>query len=289
MPELPEVETVRRSLVDHLVGARVERVEFGAFTGCIAAPSPEKFAELVAGRTIAGLDRRAKYLLIRLDSGETIAIHLRMTGELTLTGPEALSDRHHHLSFVLDSGRQLRFSDVRKFGRIRLMSPAEVDALGRTLGPEPLDEGFTATDFAARLSERSRSIKPLLLDQTFLAGVGNIYADEALFAAGIHPLRPANSLNTEEGERLLAAIRETMGGAIERGGTTLRDYRDGLGRAGTNQHALRIYHLHDSEPCPRCGGPISRIVVGQRGTKFCSRCQSLGETLSSDRRDRSPR
>lgn len=289
MPELPEVETVRRSLVDHLVGSRIERVELGAFTGCIAAPSPEEFSERVADRTIVGLDRRAKYLLIQLDSGETIAIHLRMTGELTLTAPAAPSYRHHHLSFVLDSGRQLRFSDVRKFGRIRLMSPPEVDALSRALGPEPLDEGFTAAEFAARFSERTRAIKPLLLDQTFLAGVGNIYADEALFAAGIHPLRPANSLSTEEAARLLAAIRETMGGAIERGGTTLRDYRDGLGHAGTNQHALRIYHLQDSEPCPRCGGPVSRMVVGQRGTKVCPRCQPLDAAPSSDRRDQSPR
>ena len=275
MPELPEVENVRRSLTAAVDGATIAAVRLGTFTGCIAAPEPDAFVARVTGRRITGFGRRGKYLLIALDSGDTIAVHLRMTGELTVTSPDTPTGKHHHLTFVLDDGRELRFSDTRKFGRLTLLTPDEAAALDRSLGPEPLDDRFTAERFAAMLAARSRAVKPLLLDQTFLAGVGNIYADEALFAARIHPLRPANSLTLDEAARLLDAIRVTLAAAIERGGTTLRDYRDGLGRPGNNQHYLHIYHRAEGDPCPRCAAPIARIVVVQRGTRFCPRCQPL--------------
>lgn len=275
MPELPEVENVRRSLSAAVAGATIAAVRLGAFTGCIAAPAPDEFVARVTGRRITGFGRRGKYLLIALDNGDTIAVHLRMTGELAVTSPEAPTGKHHHLTFVLDDGRELRFSDTRKFGRLTLLTPDEAAELDRSLGPEPLDDRFTAERFAAMLAARSRTVKALLLDQTFLAGVGNIYADEALFAAGIHPLRPANSLTLSEAARLLDAIRVTLAAAIDRGGTTLRDYRDGLGRPGNNQHYLHIYHLAEGDPCPRCGEPIARVVVAQRGTRFCPRCQPL--------------
>ena len=198
-----------------------------------------------------------------------------MTGELTVTAPEHPSGKHHHLTFVLADGRELRFADIRKFGRIRLLDAGDLAALDAGLGPEPLAPSLTAEAFHARLRARKRAIKPLLLDQGFLAGVGNIYADEALFAARIHPLRPASSLSPAEASRLLEALRQVLGGAIERRGTTLRNYRDGLGQSGGNQFHLRIYNLAEGAPCPRCGTPVQRLVVGQRGTKVCPRCQPL--------------
>ena len=275
MPELPEVETVRRTLARSLVGATIADVRFGDFTGSLSGITPEAFRAELTGERIAGLRRRAKYLLIDLAGGRTIAVHLRMTGELSVTGPELPTGKHHHVTIHLDDGRELRFADIRKFGRIRLLDAADLAALDATLGPEPLAPELTPALFHDRLRARKRAIKPLLLDQGFLAGVGNIYADEALFAAGIHPLRPAGSLTLEEAARLLAALREILAGAIERRGTTLRNYRDGLGEAGGNQFHLRIYSLPDGAPCPNCGTPIPRLVVGQRGTKLCPRCQPI--------------
>lgn len=274
LPELPEVETVRRSLEPLITGATITGVAFGDFTGSIAGMSSEDFAQAVTNRTIQRLGRRGKFLLIHLSGDWTIAIHLRMTGELRLQYSADPPLPHQHLTFTLDGDRRLGFIDVRKFGRLRLLDTIELDGLNRSLGPEPLDEtSLTPAEFHTRLQQRKRAMKPLLLDQTFLAGIGNIYADEALFEAGIHPLRPASSLSSEEATALLAAIRSILGDAIAHRGTTLRDYRDGLGNGGENQHHLRIYHLHDGEPCTRCGTPISRIVVGQRGTKFCPQCQ----------------
>lgn len=287
MPELPEVENLRQSLAATIAGATIERVELGTFTGCIGFPDPEVFATRVAGTQITAFGRRGKYLLIGLDSGDTITVHLRMTGELTVTTSEAPTHRHHHLTFILGDGRELRYADTRKFGRLQLLEPDELAELDQRLGPEPLDPDLTAARFADMLAKRTRAVKPLLLDQTFLAGVGNIYADEALFAAQVHPLRPANELTATEAERLLTAVRAALSDAIVRGGTTLRDYRDGLGRPGTNQNYLQIYHLADGQPCPRCGGPITRIVVGQRGTRLCPRCQPLPSEALANRPARS--
>jgi len=199
-----------------------------------------------------------------------------MTGELRLQHSGDPPLPHQHLAILLDGNRELRFIDIRKFGRLRLLDQEGLTALDRSLGPEPLDaSALTPMAFYERLQMRKRAIKTLLLDQSFLAGVGNIYADEALFLAGIHPLRAASSLSTDEAAGLLSAIRSILSASIAHHGTTLRDYRDGLGNSGENQHHLRIYHLREGDPCTRCGTGISRIVVGQRGTKYCSVCQPL--------------
>ncbi len=277
MPELPEVETVRRNLNDLIAGSTIQNVVLGDFTGCIAHPPPDQFVERLRGQRISHTNRRGKNLLVELESGDVIAIHLRMTGDLHVARPEEPSGKHHHLTFVLAGDRELRFSDTRKFGRIRLLSPSEFDEFVGPIGPEPLDPALTPRRFFAMLQGRSRAVKPLIMDQGFLAGVGNIYADEALYAAKIHPLRAANSLTQRQATRLLKEIQAVLQHAIDRGGTTIRDYRNGLGEHGGNQNYLQIYNLHEGDPCPRCGAEIERIVVGQRGTRFCPRCQPAPE------------
>ena len=272
MPELPEVETIRRSLTA-IRGATITSVAFGAFTGCIAHPEPPEFQQAITGCRVESVGRRGKYLLLVLNSGDTIAVHLRMTGELTVANAGAPLPPHHHLALILDNGRELRFKDTRKFGRLWLLDAAGLSMLDRSLGPEPLSRDLTAERFVTMLRSRRRAIKPLLLDQTFIAGIGNIYADEALFAAGIHPLRPADSLTEEEAGGLLAAIQDLLSSAIRRNGTTIRDYRNAFGEPGTNQDYLRIYRQEAGAPCPRCGTPVLRLVVAQRGTKLCPACQ----------------
>lgn len=273
MPELPEVETVRRNLERLLKGSVVRHVELGEFTGCIAHPSPEEFCARLQGCRIVDTGRRGKNLLLILDSQDVLAIHLRMTGDLTVVDPSEPRAKHHHLTFSLEDGRELRFSDTRKFGRLRLLTPAEFREFSDHVGPEPLDDSLTDKQFFDMLQGRKRAIKPLIMDQGFLAGIGNIYADEALYLAKIHPLRGGTSLSRKEARDLLHAIREVLESALNRGGTTIRDYRNGLGEQGGNQGYLRIYHLGEGDPCPRCGSEIRKIVVGQRGTRFCPKCQ----------------
>jgi formamidopyrimidine-DNA glycosylase len=274
MPELPEVETIRKSLAA-IQGATITGVVFGTFTGCLDGREPVDFQRLVSGCRVETIGRRGKYLLLGLSSDDTIAVHLRMTGELTIVEAGTALPPHHHLTFTLDGGRELRFRDIRKFGRIRLLDQAELAELDRSFGPEPLGSDLTPNRFATMLRQRRRAIKPLLLDQTFIAGIGNIYADEALFAARIHPLRSAASLDEREAQMLLDAIQQVLSGAIARQGTTIRDYRNGLGQPGTNQDHLRIYLREAGDPCPICGGPVLRLVVAQRGTKLCPACQPL--------------
>lgn len=273
MPELPEVETVRRNLDRLVKGSVVNNVELGEFTGCIAHPSPNEFCVRLQGRRIVDTGRRGKNLLLILDSQDVLAIHLRMTGDLTVVDPSEPRAKHHHLTFSLEDGRELRFSDTRKFGRLRLLTAAEFEEFSETVGPEPLDDHLTDKQFYAMLQGRKRAIKPLIMDQGFLAGVGNIYADESLYLARVHPLRAGNSLSRKEARNLLGAIRDVLASALSRGGTTIRDYRNGLGEHGGNQEYLRIYQLGEGDPCPRCGSEIRKIVVGQRGTRFCPKCQ----------------
>jgi formamidopyrimidine-DNA glycosylase len=275
MPELPEVETVRRNLDRLIVGATITDVVFGDFTGSIANPAPDIFADALQGQRIVGTGRRGKYLLLRLDSGDVIAVHLRMTGDLHYVPEGEPWGKHLHLAMLLDDGHELRFADTRKFGRIWLLTPPEVEDLDERIGPEPLDPALTPEQFHELLQRHTRAIKPLIMDQAFLAGVGNIYADEALFAAQIHPLRPASSLSLSETTNLLNAIRLAFQNAIDRGGTTVRNYRNAFGEPGGNQEYLQIYQLSEGDPCPRCGTPINRIVVAQRGTRFCATCQPL--------------
>ena len=277
MPELPEVETIRKSLTA-IHGATITGVVFGPFTGFLTGLGPPDFQRSVTGCQVESIGRRGKYLLLGLSSGDTLAVHLRMTGELTIVEAGTVLPPHHHLTFTLNGERELRYRDTRKFGRLWLLDSAGLAALDRSLGPEPLDTGLSHDRFAKMLRHRQRAIKPLLLDQTFIAGIGNIYADEVLFAAGIHPHRPADSLEEGEATALLEAIQDVLSGAIARNGTTIRDYRNGFGEPGTNQNHLRIYRRETGDPCPRCGGPVVRLVVAQRGTKVCPACQPLAKT-----------
>jgi formamidopyrimidine-DNA glycosylase len=275
MPELPEVETVRLTLLPKLTGRRIERAELGDYAPVLAHPDADGFAARVAGRRIVDVGRRGKLLLLELDNADTVTIHLRMTGELSLVPIGTPRGRHFRIGLLLDNGEELRFDDVRKFGRWNLFSPGEYAAFDRSLGPEPFDPELNGKRFHDMLRGRTRAIKALLLEQPFLVGVGNIYADEALFRARLNPHRPAMDITPVEAGRLLEAIRETLERAILYRGTTLRNYRDGSGEPGGNLVNLRIYSLAAGDPCPECGTPIARSVIGQRGARYCPSCQPL--------------
>lgn len=274
MPELPEVETVCRTLAPLVTGRSIVAVEF-SWPRTLGSPDLNAFATGVLNVPIVSITRRAKYIVLNLASGEAIAVHLRMTGQLLhiATGSSLEPDPYARAGFLLDDGASLSFSDIRKFGRIRLLSVPELEAFSAALGVEPLSSTFTTRWLAESFSSKKRQIKPLLLDQTFIAGLGNIYVDESLHIAGIHPLTPANLITTDQVCRLHAAIVETLSGAISRQGTTLRNYRTGLGESGENQNFLRIYGAKAGKPCGRCGTPVKRLTVGQRGTVFCPTCQ----------------
>jgi formamidopyrimidine-DNA glycosylase len=270
MPELPEVETVVRSLREPLAG----RTILGAATdwpGALVTPDRLVFAARIAGQPVRRVDRRGKYILIALDP-DTLIIHLKMTGRLYVTPDDAKqhADRWVHFTFQLDNAHQLRFSDSRKFGRVYLVSdPADVTG---ALGPEPLDPAFTLDVFRQRIAVRSGLLKPLLLNQAFVAGIGNIYADEALHASGLHPLRRAATLSDDDIARLYGAIRQVLADGVAREGASINWYRKPDGTKGSAQDGLSAYG-RTGQPCPRCGHPIEKIVVGQRGTHLCPVCQ----------------
>ena len=294
MPELPEVETIARDLEESLVGKRFVSVAI-YWPGVIACPSVEAFQRGIVGRAVTGVSRRGKYLIIHLTSpsqpaaGEeesTLLVHLRMTGKLCGKKTRSPRTKHTHLILELQAEERtshgehgtdnhvwLHYIDPRKFGRFYLVSDSSEVVGG--LGPEPLSPDFTPDALGSALRRRSRRLKPLLLDQHFLAGLGNIYVDEALYTAGLHPLRPANSLSVEEEMGLHRAIVSVLQRAITNRGTTLNDYRDGHGRPGENQHLLRVVR-REGRPCPQCGTEIERIVVEGRGTYLCPSCQSCG-------------
>lgn len=276
MPELPEVETIRRTL-DPLLRDRTIASADVLWERTIGRPGPEAFAHAVIGQSIAAIDRRAKFIVLRFSSADVLTVHLRMTGELRFApcGSPPEESPHLRVMFQFTDGSQLRFHDTRKFGRIELLAPAEYEALSQSLGSEPLDDAFSAERLAKILHARRRMIKPLLLDQAVVAGLGNIYVDEALFRAGIHPLSHSSAISDDLVVRLHAAIVEVLSEAIDHRGTTLRDYRSGLGEAGENRTRLRIYGRRDGTPCEVCGSPVRRIVVNQRGTVYCPSCQPL--------------
>ncbi|HEV7126228.1 MAG TPA: bifunctional DNA-formamidopyrimidine glycosylase/DNA-(apurinic or apyrimidinic site) lyase [Ktedonobacterales bacterium] len=274
MPELPEVEYIARQLRTALVGRDIVAAEV-LWPRAIATPDSAEFAARIAGQRVTGIGRRAKYLLIELGDGDVLLVHRRMTGNLILAGAltEAAVDvPYTRVRFTLDDGQRLLFTDPRKFGRLALLPMADLPHFFRALGPEPLEDAFTAAALGARLAGRARAIKALLLDQAVLAGLGNIYADEALFRAGIHPLRPGTSLVPAEIAALHAAIRAVLMSGIEHGGTTIGRHRDIYDEAGANLEHLLVYQ-HTGQPCVRCGTSIQRIVVAQRGTHFCPHCQ----------------
>ena len=312
MPELPEVETIARDLRGLVVGARVVSAECN-WPRTIRSHSPEGFASAIAGRGIEGVGRRGKQLLVwlgprgeaerppepslppaALSPGDSLVpegpavmtVHLKMTGQLFVVPPETPRDPHFHLVLGLADGRELRFRDIRKFGRIGLYrrdpatgEPVEGAAVGvLARGPEPLAEAFTARRLRELLGARRGRLKSLLLNQDFVAGVGNIYADEALWRARLHPLRDASTLRPADAARLHRALRDVLAEAVERRGSSVDDYTAPQGDGSMQEH-LQVYQ-RAGEPCERCGRSIRRIVVGGRATHFCSWCQRLPRGMS---------
>lgn len=272
MPELPEVETVRRSLAGKVTGETIAEVQVLS-QRAIRPLAPEVFASQLVGKTIVELGRRGKYLEFHLSDETTLIIHLRMTGRLILAGPAAPYDKHTAVVLTFESGRQLRFVDQRKFGVMEVVQdPGEASEGYLMLGVEPLDPGFTVDYLAKVLHGRTGKIKSLLLDQRLIAGLGNIYADEALFRAGIHPQRSAGSLSDTEVLRLHRAVREVISEGIRYRGTTIRDYVDGYGTAGSFQERLQVYG-REGEPCPNCGAALLRVKVAGRSSFHCPNCQ----------------
>jgi formamidopyrimidine-DNA glycosylase len=274
MPELPEVETAARSLAPQLVGRTITAVEWLDWERMVETPSPLIFRDLIVGRQVLAVGRRSKWVLFRLDDGWTMAVHLRMSGRLEVHGPGDTPRSHVHLVLRLDDGNRLFFDDERKFGRVRLLDPAGLAALDAAHGPEPLEDAFTAAELARILAGRRTKIKPLLLDQRMIAGVGNIYASEALWLARLHPLLPASAIDSPGAEALHAAIRDVLTQAIAHEGSSLRNYRNGYGLPGQNQEHFLVYD-RAGKPCHRCQAPIERMVIGQRSTFYCPVCQSL--------------
>ena len=274
MPELPEVETVRRSLLPVVLNQRIERVDVN-YERILQNISAQDFRGLITGSQFLNLTRRGKYLIFSLENDWELVAHLRMTGRLIFVSDPCLP-LAKHTSVVFNFGSQgaLRFEDVRKFATIDLVPSGNYEQIRGlyTLGVEPLSSEFSLAAFQDLLQDRNTKIKGLLLDQTKIAGLGNIYADESLFMAGIHPERPASSLEDQEQQRLYQAIREVLTLAIENQGTTFRDYRTGYGLEGSFQNKLLIYGKKGEE-CPRCGAKFEHKKVAGRTSHFCPSCQ----------------
>lgn len=276
MPELPEVETVRAGLEPAIVGRTIVELRVGEFAGVIGEDDIASVAARLRDHRIEALRRRGKYLICDLDDNTALLIHLRMTGSLTHVDRGAPAQRFEHLAIGLDDGTDLRFADQRKFGRVLHVGASEIAALHAKLGPEPLSRTFTVRGFSRQLSRRTGRIKSVLLDQTLIAGLGNIYVDEALYRAGLHPLREANRLSPDEIKRLHRAIRTVLNEGLANRGTSFSSFRDGYGASGNNQHNLNVYGRGGTgAPCPRCGHAVARITVGGRGSHFCPDCQPM--------------
>ncbi|NLB65806.1 MAG: bifunctional DNA-formamidopyrimidine glycosylase/DNA-(apurinic or apyrimidinic site) lyase [Lentisphaerae bacterium] len=274
MPELPEVETIIRELrAARVIGSRITQARV-LWPKTVAEPGPRAFSRQLAGREILDISRRAKYIIITVSDGQTLLIHLRMTGHLNILPPQTPPRRHDRLVLILNSRQQIHFADARKFGRAWLTRTPE--RYLAHLGPEPLT--LITADFLHRLAGRSRQLKPLLLDQAFIAGLGNIYTDEALWIARLHPCRRADTLSPAQAGALLRAIKQALRRGIRNLGTTLGDGKTNFvlprGERGRNQEQLNAYG-QTGAPCPRCKTPIQRILVAQRATHLCPLCQTL--------------
>lgn len=266
MPELPEVETIARKLEPDLVSRTIKEADL-RWSRTLAAPSPKTFKEQIKGQRIREVTRRAKYFILKLTDFDLL-IHLRMSGDLYVKNSTTEPEKHDRLVLKLSGSKILVFNDTRKFGRVWLTAnPQEV--LG-ALGPEPLGREFTPQWLYDSLQKRRRQLKPLLLDQTFLAGLGNIYTDEALHIAKLHPLRLSDSVTKEQAQALHEAIRKVLKEGIKRNGASI----DWVYRGGEFQNYFRVYD-RDGKPCAVCGTPIQKLVVGQRGTHICPKCQVL--------------
>ncbi len=283
MPELPEVETVRRGLEPVMTGHRIARADIRRPD--LRFPFPAQMAERLTGKRVDRLRRRSKYILADLSSGETLLVHLGMSGRMLISGAMIGSfhhehpapEKHDHVVLDLDDGARVTFNDARRFGAMDLMATAEAEThpLLASLGPEPFGNGFSEDYLAGRLRGRATPIKAALLDQRLVAGLGNIYVCEVLHRARLHPARSAGSLQSDEVARLVPLIREVLAEAIEAGGSSLRDYRQAGGELGYFQHSFRVYD-REGQVCatPGCGATVGRIVQSGRSSFFCPRCQS---------------
>ncbi len=272
MPELPEVETIRRTLLEHVRDLKIEKVKL-IWPTAVSGWEDKTFTELVTGRRIKTINRRGKYLLVLLEADLTLIAHMRMTGKLNYYPDHLEPEKHTHVVFRLERG-EVHFSDMRKFGRIQAIPTAlcfDKSSLCK-LGPEPLADEFTPAALKERLRKKKVFLKVALLDQTVLAGLGNIYVDEALFQAGLLPDRRIDTLTEKEISKLHQAIQTVLKAGIEARGTSFRDYRDANGEKGAFQQALQVYG-RGGKPCLICGQPLARIRLVGRGTVYCSRCQ----------------
>lgn len=267
MPELPEVETIVRNLrgADNIIGKTILNSQV-LWQRSLAVPLPVEFQEIIKGQQILAIDRRGKFIVIRL-TRQSLLIHLRMSGDIFVEmGETSRNNKHDRVLLDFEDGSRLAFNDTRKFGRVWLVDDPQT-VFGK-LGPEPLDESLTLDVFIKKISSSKRQIKPLLLDQTFIAGLGNIYTDEALFLARIHPSAPAHRVSLEKAADLLKAIREVLQEGIKRNGASI----DWVYRGGDFQNHFQVYQ-RDGETCYGCGTIIERITLGQRGTHYCPHCQ----------------
>lgn len=276
MPELPEVETIKRVIEPQIQGRSIENI-FIHQPAVIAHPAAEEFRSQLIGQIISRMDRRGKFLVFLLDSGDRIILHLRMTGCLLLTSADLPEEPHTHLTFQLTGGRQLRYSDTRRFGRFWFLKKGETDTFSgiEKLGKEPFDPEFSSEYLMERLGKRKKAIKECLLEQKVIAGIGNIYSDEILFAARIHPARPASSLTLEEWQRLAAAIPERLSFFIAKNEISPEEYLSSKGKDYRNTPFLQVYGKEGSL-CPLCGERLQRMVIGGRSSVFCPSCQKMG-------------
>ena len=277
MPELPEVETIRRVLEPQIKGLTITAVTVNR-SEVVGHPTAEEFCQTLIGQTIDAMTRRGKFLSVLLDSGDYFVLHLRMTGCFLLTPADYPMEKHTHIVFHLSSGDELRFSDTRRFGRFWLFRKGKSDTYSGidNLGLEPFDNELTADYLQQQFGKRKKTIKECLLDQSVIAGIGNIYSDEILFASGIYPARPAKGLTHAEWERLAVAISERLAYFIEKNALTPEEYLEGKGQDYRNTPFLQVYG-HGGEPCPICGTALCRMTVGGRSSVYCSACQKDGE------------
>jgi formamidopyrimidine-DNA glycosylase len=272
MPELPEVETIKEDLRELVVDARIEGAEV-LDPALVEQPTSGEFARRLEGARITGARRRAKHLIVELDCGDAVIFQLKIGGQLLLVPPVEEPTKALMLLLELDGGRRLFLRDETGYTRARLLDPEELEARLSNLGPEPFDDGFDAGYLREKIGGRKAQIKPLLLDQGVVAGLGNIYVDESLFDARVHPRRKANTLAAGEWEAVWSAIRENLAAGIEHRGTTFSLYRDVLGRKGHHQDHLRVF-VREGKPCPvECGGKVVKDRVGGRATYLCPACQ----------------